>query len=193
MRKYEGWQEEMISFKQYCLNEGRWGSMMGAAAMAASSLHGSFVKDWSANYQTSNDPAKERRAQQVIDAGYKVPADAERAIQIAADIFAGDEGKTREQLIEYLRHTGAVESGYRTKVQDGGGPARSYWQVEPATAMDLVKNSSAYFGKKFHKHFGKNALRAAQQFDEKKWSAGLEKYDELGATMAAAKWLASRW
>jgi len=183
----------MITFKQYCVNESRLGSVMGAAAMAASSLHGGFVKDWSANYQTSNDPAKERRAQQVIDSNYTVPPEAERAIQIAASIFAGDEGKTHEQLVKYLRHTGAVESGYRTKVQDGGGPARSYWQVEPATAMDLVKNSSAYFGKKFHKHFGENALRNAQQFDEKRWAIGLEKYDELGATMAAAKWLASRW
>ena len=183
----------MITFKQYYVNEGRLGSMMGAAAMAAGSLHGGFVKDWSANYQTSNDPAKERRAQQVIDAGYKVPADAERAIQIAADIFAGDEGKTREELIEYLKHTGAVESGYRTKVQDGGGPARSYWQVEPVTAMDLVKNSSAYFGNKFHSRYGKNALKKMQGMNETEWSAALEKYDELGAVMAAAKWLASNW
>lgn len=183
----------MISFKQYCVNEGRLSSMMGAAAMAASSLHGGFVKDWSANYQTSNDPAKERRAQRVIDAGYKVPVDAERAIQIAADIFAGDEGKTRGQLIEYLRHTGAVESGYRTKVQSGSGPARSYWQVEPSTAMDLVKNSSAYFGKKFHARYGKHALIKMRNMNKTEWSEALEKYDELGAIMAAAKWIASSW
>lgn len=161
--------------------------------MAASSLHGGFVDDWSKNYQTSNDPAKERRAQQVIDSNYTIPADAERAIQIAASIFAGDEGKTHEQLIKYLRHTGAVESGYRTKVQSDGGPARSYWQVEPKTAIDLVKNSSAYFGPKFHQYFGKNALKQAQSFDEQKWTEGLEQHPELGATMAAAKWLASRW
>jgi hypothetical protein len=183
----------MKTFKQYCVNEGRLGSMMGAAAMTASSLHGGFVDDWSKNYQTSNDPAKERRAQQVIDSNYTVPPEAERAIQIAASIFAGDEGKTHEQLVKYLRHTGAVESGYRTKVQVGGGPARSYWQVEPATAMDLVKNSGAYFGSKFHKHFGENALRNAQQFDKQKWTRGLERYDVLGATMAAAKWIASGW
>ena len=183
----------MITFKQYCVLEGRLGSMMGAAAVAASSLHGGFVKDWSVNYQTSNDPAKERRAQQVIDAGYKVPAEAERAIQVAADIFAGDEGKTREQIVQYLRHTGAVESGYRTKVQSGGGPARGYWQVEPATAMDLVKNSAPLFGKKFHKYFGKHALKQAQTFDNKKWTKGLEQFDRLAATMAAAKWIASGW
>jgi hypothetical protein len=183
----------MVTFKQYCMNEGRLGGMMGAAAMAASSLHGGFVKDWSVNYQTSNDPAKERRAQQVIDAGYKVPGDATRAIQTAAGIFAGDEGKTREQLIEYLKHTGAVESGYRTKVQTGGGPARSYWQVEPATAMDLVKNSDAYFGKKFHQVYGKNALKTVKTWDSRKWSIALERHPTLGATMAAAKWIASGW
>ena len=183
----------MITFKQYYVNEGKLGSMMSAAALAAGSLHGGFVKDWSKNYQTSNDPNKEIRAQSVIDSNYTVPADAERAIQIAARIFAGDEGKTHEQLVEYLRHTGAVESGYRTKVQSGGGPARSYWQVEPSTAMDLVKNSGAYFGKKFHQQFGKNALKHAKTFDADKWSIGLERHPELGATMAAAKWMASNW
>ena len=175
------------------MQESRLGSMLGAGVLAATSAYGDFAKDWSKHYQTSNNPEKEARARQVISKDYHVPADAEQAIRIAADIFAGDEGKTREQIIQYLRHTGAVESGYRTKTQDGGGPARSYWQVEPATAMDLVKNSSAYFGKKFHKHFGSNALINAQRFDEQKWSLGLERYNELGATMAAAKWLASSW
>ena len=182
-----------MSFKQFCVNEGRLGSMLASGAMAASSLYGDFAKDWSKHYQTSSNPEKEQRARAVVDAGYQVPADAERAIQIAASIFAGDEGKTHEEIVQYLRHTGAVESGYRTKVQSGGGPARSYWQVEPATAMDLVKNSGAYFGNKFHKHFGKNALNNARKFDAKKWAVGLEKYDELGATMAAAKWIASGW
>ena len=183
----------MISFKQYCVNEGRLGSMMGAAAMAASSLHGDYVKDWSKYYQTSQDPRKELRARSVIIKKYQVPPEAEQAIQVAATIFAGDEGKTRQQLIKYLRHTGAVESGYRVKRQQGGGPAKSYWQVEPRTAMDLVKNSGAYFGKKFHKRYGPNALNKMRRMNEKQWSAALERYDELGAVMAAAKWLASGW
>ena len=167
--------------------------MMGAAALAAGSVYGDFAKDWSKHYQTSNDQNKETRARKITNSKYTVPPEAERAIQVAASIFAGDEGKTHQQLVEYLRHTGAVESGYRTKVQRGGGPARSYWQVEPATAMDLVKNSAPLFGKKFHARFGKNALKQAQTFDAKKWSVGLEKFDELGATMAAAKWIASGW
>lgn len=183
----------MVTYKQYLIREGKFSSMLGAAALTAGSLHANFVKDWSDNYQTSNDPVKERRAQQVIDTGYNVPPAAARAIQVAVSIFSGDEGKTSRQLTEYLRHTGAVESGYRTKVQDDGGPARSYWQVEPTTAMDLVKNSSPYFGKKFHAYFGKHALSKLQSFDAQTWSEYLEKHDDLGAVMAAAKWLASNW
>ena len=183
----------MITFKQYCVQEGRLGSMLGAGALAATSLYGDFVKDWSKHYQTSQDPKKELRARGVLDKKYQVPAHAERAIQVAASIFAGDEGKTKQQLVEYLRHTGAVESGYRVKRQQGGGPAKSYWQVEPRTAMDLVKNSDAYFGKKFHARYGKDSLKKLKTMNESEWSAALEKYDELGAVMAAAKWLASSW
>lgn len=183
----------MITFKQYCVEEGRLGSIAAGAALAASSAYGDFVKDWSKHYQTSQDPNKELRARQVVDSNYTVPEPAEKAIQAAAYMFAGDEGKTHEQLVEYLRKTGAVESGYRTKVQSGGGPARSYWQVEPATAMDLVKNSAPYFGKKFHARYGQGALVKLQKLDQNQWSQVLEKYDELGAVMAAAKWIASRW
>lgn len=182
----------MKSYNQY-VHEGRFGRMLGLGAAAATSVYGDFAKDWSKHYQTSNNPEKEARAREVTNQQYQVPADAEQAIQVAADIFAGDEGKTREQIVQYLRHTGAVESGYRTKTQDGGGPARSYWQVEPTTAADLVKNSSPLFGKKFHQHFGPDALKRAQSFDLNKWSQGLERFDKLGATMAAAKWIASGW
>ena len=96
-------------------------------------------------------------------------------------------------MIKYLQHTGAVESLYKTKVQYGGGPARSYWQVEPKTAMDVVKNSSAFFGKKFHAKYGKNALRKLQSLNEAQWADVLERYDEIGAVMATAKWLATNW
>ena len=158
-----------------------------------SSLNADFVSDWSKYYQTSLDSSKENRARLVIENGYNVPTSAQKAIEIAADIFDGDEGKTKKQLIKYLSHTGAVESLYKTKVQYGNGPARSYWQVEPKTAMDVVKNSSAYFGKKFHTKYGKNALRKLQSMNEAQWADVLEKYDEIGAIMATAKWLATSW
>ena len=158
-----------------------------------SSLNADFVSDWSKYYQTSLDSSKENRARLVISNGYIVPTSAQKAIEIAADIFQGDEGKTRNQLIKYLSHTGAVESLYKTKIQYGNGPARSYWQVEPKTAMDVVKNSSAYFGKKFHAKYGKNALKKLQSLNEAQWADVLEKYDEIGAIMATAKWLATNW
>lgn len=183
----------METFSKFYARESRLSRMLGLGAMAVTSAYGDFAKDWSKHYQTSNNPEKEARARQVTSKSYTLPADASRAIQTAVDIFAGDEGKTKEQLTQYLKHTGAVESGYRTTVQDGGGPARSYWQVEPTTAMDLVKNSSAFFGKKFHGYFGPNALETLQTWDHNKWSEYLQKHADLGATMAAAKWLASNW
>ena len=183
----------MITFKQYYLQESRLGGMVGAGMLAANSLLGGFVKDWSKYYQTSNDPDKEKRATSVISREYNVPSNALKAINVAADIFAGDEGKTKAQLVEYLKHTGAVESGYRTRLQHDGGPARGYWQVEPTTAIDLIKNSSPLFGAKFHKYFGDQALDTLQTWDKHTWSKFLEKHDDLGATMAAAKWIASGW
>ena len=161
--------------------------------LCASALNADFVKNWSKYYQTSLDASKENRARLVIENGYSVPSSAQKAIEIAADIFEGDEGKTRKQLIKYLQHTGAVESLYKTKVQYGGGPARSYWQVEPKTAMDVVKNSSAFFGKKFHAKYGANALKKLQSLNEAQWADVLERYDEIGAIMATAKWLATNW
>jgi len=180
-------------YKQQMIEEGKLGKLAAMGALATSSLFGDFVQDWSKYYQTSNDPKKEARATAVLKADIKTPADAKLAIRIAAKIFAGDEGHTEQEFIDVLEKTGAVESGYRTKVQTGGGPARSFWQVEPKTAMSLVKHSPQYFGPKFHKAFGENALKRLQEYDEKAWSDILEKNDALGATMAAAKWLSTSW
>lgn len=40
--------------------------------------------------------------------------------------------------------TGAVESGYKKIIQYSNGPARSFWQVEPATAVDIFNNFLKY-------------------------------------------------
>ena len=189
----------MNEFDRYCneqlqsLEEGKLGRLAAMGALAASSAFGDFVPDWSKYYQTSQNPAKEARAAAVIEKGFNVPRDAKEAIKVAAHIFDGDDGHSGAELTDYLEKTGAVESAYRTKVQKGGGPARSYWQVEPATAMDLVKNSSPLFGPKFHKVFGKDALKILQSWDANAWSKNLESNDKLAACMAAAKWIASPW
>ena len=40
--------------------------------------------------------------------------------------------------------TGLVESRYEYIKQLGSGPARSFWQIEPDTAVDNIKNYLAY-------------------------------------------------
>ena len=183
----------MQTFNEYVIEEGKFGKMAAMGALAASSAFGNFVQDWSKHYQTSQDPAKEARATAVLKQGFKVPQDAMKSIKVASYIFDGDDGHGAAEIKDYLEKTGAVESGYQTKVQIGGGPARSYWQVEPKTAMDLVKNSSAYFGPKFKKAFGENALVYLQGLNEKQMSDILLKNDALAATMAAAVWIRSSW
>lgn len=37
--------------------------------------------------------------------------------------------------------TAAVESDFRWLHQRGGGPARSFWQVEPTTAQDIIERT----------------------------------------------------
>lgn len=44
------------------------------------------------------------------------------------------------QASRLLLLTGWVESRYKYVAQVGGGPARSFWQVEPSTADDHYKN-----------------------------------------------------
>lgn len=197
----------MQSFEEYynqrMIEEGKISKLAAIGALAASSAFGNFVDDWSDHYQTfgsSSKPAlqakakeNEARAKAVLDAGFVTPADARQAISIAASIFAGDDGHSESELKDYLEKTGAVESEYKTKVQYGGGPARSYWQVEPETAMDLVKNSSAYFGKKFHQRFGEGSLKYLQGLNEMEMADILLKRDDLAASFAAAKWIASSW
>ena len=183
----------MQTFEEYIIEEGKLGKALAIGSLAASSAFCNFVQDWSKNYQTSQDPKKEARAEAVLKAGFKVPPEAIKPINTASFIFDGDDGHSAAEIKDYLEKTGAVESGYRTKTQMGGGPARSYWQVEPKTAMDLVKNSSAYFGPKFRKIFGEDALKTLQGLNEQQMSDLLLKNDTLAATMAAAVWIRSSW
>ena len=41
-----------------------------------------------------------------------------------------------DDAVELVLVTGIVESGYKYLRQLGDGPARSFWQVEPATCVD---------------------------------------------------------
>ena len=70
-----------------------------------------------------------------------IPQEAADQINQVANAFDGDGGFNRDQITEMLNAIGFIESKYETKVQRGGGPARSYWQVEPKTAADMLKQN----------------------------------------------------
>ncbi len=50
-------------------------------------------------------------------------------------------GQAAEELIY---RTGLVETGYRTREQDGGGPALGFFQMEPSTHDDIWNNFLKY-------------------------------------------------
>jgi len=111
----------------------------------------------------------------------------------AAYVFEGDMGFSKEFIIDGLSKIGAIETNYTTKVQMEKGPARSYWQAEPATAKDLLINSSGLFGNKFNETFvqygegDKTAYEILVDKSPKELSVLLESDTSLGAAFATAK------
>lgn len=161
--------------------------------------HSSFVQDWSTNYQTDKDPVKERRALASLEGEWELPEDAKGPLDTASMIFEGDSGFTKDELYKYGANTGQIESGYKTRVQKGGGPARSYWQVEPTTALDLLTNSSNLFGPKFEEMFADkygsenmSAREGLSLMSEDEMSKLLEEDDALGATFSLGTYVRSR-
>ena len=147
-----------------------------------------IVNTWGTTYQTTNDPKKNARALKTISNTYNIPTEAQNSIQSIVPIYVGDKGFTAQELTELANAIGQIESGYKTKVQKGGGPARSYWQVEPTTALDLLNNSSAIFGPKFENFFsikyGKNAVKVLANKSKKEMSQLLESDSDLAVAMA---------
>lgn len=54
--------------------------------------------------------------------------------------------KSNETVVTQLYNTAKIESGVRNIRQLGGGPALGYFQCEPKTRKDIVKNWLAYRG-----------------------------------------------
>ena len=52
--------------------------------------------------------------------------------------------KNTPEAVDLLFETGMAESGYRALVQKGGGPALSFFQIEPNTAKDIFNNYVEY-------------------------------------------------
>ena len=49
-----------------------------------------------------------------------------------------------EDAVDLVYKTGNAETGYRHLKQMGGGPAIGFWQVEPATLIDIMDNYVKY-------------------------------------------------
>ena len=99
-----------------------------------------------------------------------------------------------------LSAIGFFESKYQTKVQREGGPARSYWQVEPETAKDILKQNiqanNPILGQKFNNLFknkyadqigDKTALEYFASLNNKELSNLLENDGLFAAAMAGFK------
>lgn len=158
-----------------------------------------FIDLWIKHYQTDGSvkgkekdaKKKSQNAYLKLRDGISFPSDAVKSLNVAVGIFGGDEGVSPQLLKDLLIYTGEVESDYTTRKQYGGGPARGFWQVEPKTAVDLLINSRAYFGRKFQQKFGKDLFRIKVN---NKWSQDylaqrMEEDDDLAAAFAAAKWV----
>lgn len=98
--------------------------------------------------------------------------------------FCGDDA---EQLV---LETGIVESNYKFIRQLGDGPARSFWQVEPATAVDNLAHYLKHRPKLMQKCAEASYvdLKHWQDFNEKKWSEILEKNIAAGIVHARLKY-----
>ena len=97
---------------------------------------------------------QEKKAMKRLNNGnYKVEPDAKPAIISAVKVFKGQYGLSDQKLTKIIENIGQVESEYNTKKQYNDGPARSYWQVEPTSAMSFVKNASPLLKENFEKEF----------------------------------------
>ena len=101
-----------------------------------------LVDQWKKNYQSKNKTIEGLSANIRLLLGTNdMPQEAADQVNQVANAFDGDGGFNRDQIAEMLNAIGFIESKYETKVQREGGPARSYWQVEPKTAADMLKQN----------------------------------------------------
>lgn len=173
-----------------------WGSITEAVSNMTG-ISGSddmnFANQWGDNYHGKADDDKRERAFEVLQSDFTVPGEAIDSINKSAFIFDGDMGFDAETIKNNMTKIGAIESNYTTKVQADEGPARSYWQVEPATAKSLLNNSSALFGPKFNEVFAqyaegdKTASEVLAGKSTKDLQTLIENDSDLGAAFATAK------
>ena len=129
-----------------------------------------------------------------------MPEEALAEIGQVANVFSGQNNFSEDNIVEMLSAIGYIESKYETKIQKGGGPARSYWQVEPQTAKDILKQNlqanNPILGQKFEDLFkskysdqigNRTALQYFASLNNKQLSKLLEQDGLFAATMAGFK------
>ena len=139
---------------------------------------------------------KDKATKRLKNGNYNIPPEAKSSIDIATNIFSGQNGMSKEELTKLLSDIGQIESQYSTKIQYKGGPARSYWQVEAASALDTLEQNAAsnnpIFGKDFEKQFanlikGKSnttVLKYLSKLTNSQMKKELLKNSDLAATIA---------
>lgn len=150
---------------------------------------------WTKYYQTKNDPAKEAKflehnkmLQGHMPKGKEITA----AIRQTLPAFSGEiesRGYTPEFMEGLLKATAAHESlGGKYNKQLGGGPARSWFQVEPDTAYDNIQNFGHALGKGYEKAVGYSADKLKGMSKEQVGQL-LETDPNFAASMAALWYL----
>ena len=181
---------------------------------------GYFTEQWSKNYKTETKvvngkavpmTASEIKAQKdranrdlFLVSNKDIPSEAVREIDLVSSAFDGDNNFTKEQITEILGAIGFVESKFKEKEQRKGGPARSYWQIEPKTAESILDQNlnvmkgggSPFLGANFEKLFRSKyanqigsgtALEYFASLNRKELSNLLLKDGLFAASMAAHK------
>ena len=135
----------------------------------------------------------------------EIKEEVSEAINKAVNIFSGDSrvkklGWLPKDIEEILLGTGEVESQYIAKRQVAGKEgeiARSFWQVQPTTAFDLISGGrdNRYFGPKFNKEFSRlakgkrTALEHLQSLSKDELADLVETDANLGATLGLARYI----
>lgn len=125
----------------------------------------------------------------------------DQAILDALTAFTGSNGVMdhnvdHQKMVDILRQTAAVESAGGRNLEQfpkkpGGppGPARGAFQVEPATARNILTSSSAYIGPKAEQVMGKTKKEILAMSDKN--LKDFLKIHEVSAVFAIAKYLAA--
>tara|TARA_R110000787_G_scaffold281659_1_gene393110 strand:- start:933 stop:1403 length:471 start_codon:yes stop_codon:yes gene_type:complete len=104
--------------------------------------------------------------------------------------FTMGEKFASSEAVDLVLATGIVESGYKYIRQLGDGPAKSFWQIEPSTAVDTLAHFLVHRSPLMHKCAEASMvdLKHWQSYDEYLWSDILEKNIAAGIVHCRLKY-----